>query len=329
MWNTNASDKNRIVENSVQKRLNYGKPNTGKIPDSVIMLKEYEDKYGFIPLGDLVDPEYNEKNSTIDDIKNTVKNSNKFNFIESQIQVVSQLNPDVWDSYFKHYRDKQLCFLIRYGFPLDHKQDSPLHHDFQNHSTANNYEADVRAYLKEEIQFGAILGPFNNKPLDNMHFSPFLTREKPGAPHRRVIVDLSYPEGCSVNAGVDSEKYLDIPFLLTLPTLDNITQKVKQNGKGSMLYKIDLSRAFHHVKIDPKDYNLLGLQICNEIYYDSCLPFGFKHGSAMVQRISDAIRYIMNSLGYKVQTILMIYLVIQFVARHLIPFIPSTNSSQT
>ena len=67
-----------------------------------------------------------------------------------------------------------------------------------------------------------------------------------------------------------------------------------------MLYKIDLSRAFRHVKIDPKDYNLLGLQICNEIYYDLCLPFGFKHGSAMFQRISDAIRYIMNSLGYKV-----------------------------
>ena len=192
---------------------------------------QMEDKYGFIPLGDLVVPEYNEKNSTIDDIKqlhDTVKNSNKFNFLDSQIQVVSQLNLDVWNYYLKHYWDKQLCFLIWYRFNLDHKQNSLLQHDFQNHSTANNYEEDVRAYLKDEIQFGAILGPFNNKPQDNMHFSPFLTREKTGAPHRRVIVDLSYPEGCSVNAGVDSEKYLDTPFLLTLPTLDNITLKVKK-----------------------------------------------------------------------------------------------------
>ena len=116
--------------------------------------------------------------------------------------MVSQLIPDVWDSYLKHYWDKQLGFLIRYGFPLDHKQNSPLHHDFRNHSTANNYEEDIRAYLKEEIQFGAILGPFNSKPLDNMPFALFLTREKPGAPHRRVIIDLSYPEGCSVNAGL-------------------------------------------------------------------------------------------------------------------------------
>ena len=153
---------------------------------------------------------------------------------------------------------------------------------------------------KKKKKFGAILGPYDTCPLDNMHFSPFLTREKPGAPHRRVIVDLSYPEGFSVNAGVDSDKYLDTPFILTLPTIDNITQKVKENGKGSFLYKIDLSRAFRHIKIDPKDYNLLGLQISNEIFYDSCLPFGFKHGSAIFQRISDSIRYIMNSLGFKV-----------------------------
>ena len=115
-----------------------------------------------------------------------------------------------------------------------------------------------------------------------------------------MIVDLSYPDGFSVNAGVNSDQYLDTPFILTLPTIDNITQKVKENGKGSMLYKIDLSRAFRHIKIDPKDYNLLGLHFSNEIFYDSCLPFGFKHGSAIFQRISDSIRYIMNSLGFTV-----------------------------
>ena len=56
-----------------------------------------------------------------------------------------------------------------------------------------------------------------------------------------------------MNAGVDSDTYLQTPFLLTLSTLDNITQKVKENGKGSLLYKIDLSRAFRHVKLDPRD----------------------------------------------------------------------------
>ena len=119
-----------------------------------------------------------------------------------------------------------------------------------------------------------MLGPFQKAPIDNIHVSPFLTRDKPGGTHRCVIVDLSFPHGCSVNAGVQSDTYLGTPFLLTLPTIDNITNKVKQLGKGFHLYKIDLSRAFRHVKLDPRDYNLLGLRL-NGLYIDSCFPFGF------------------------------------------------------
>ena len=261
-----------------------------------------KDKYGFIPLGDQILPGKNENNMKNFDMKNlhqAVKNSNKFNFMGVQIQVPSQLNPDMWDKHLIDYWDKQLYFLIRYGFPLDFKASSPLHHELKNHSTANLYTDDVKAYLTEECQFGAIYGPYKDKPLDNMHFSPFLTRDKPGAPHRRVIVDLSYPDGMSVNAGVESDTYINTPFLLTLPTIDNITQKVKENGKGSLLYKIDLSRAFRHIKMDPKDYNLLGLFL-DGIYYDSCLPFGFKHGSGIFQRMSDAVRYIMSKFGFQV-----------------------------
>ena len=137
---------------------------------------QMEDKYGFVPLGDILVPERNDKNPTIQNIKTlhqAVKNSKNFNFVESQIQVESQLNPDVWDKYLKDYWDEQLCYLIRYGFPLDHKQESPLNHDFKNHSTATLYEDDVKAYLQEEKQFGAILGPYSSCSLDNMHFSPF------------------------------------------------------------------------------------------------------------------------------------------------------------
>ena len=38
------------------------------------------------------------------------------------------------------------------------------------------------AYLHEESTFGAILGPFKEPPISNLHLSPFMTREKPGHP---------------------------------------------------------------------------------------------------------------------------------------------------
>ena len=108
-----------------------------------------------------------------------------------------------------------------------------------------------------------------------------------------------------MNTGVDPDSYLGTPFLLTLPAIDTITQKVKENGKGSLLYKIDLSRAFRHVKLDPKDYNLLGLHL-QGYYFDPCLPFGFKHGSAIFQRISNAIRYIMAQSNFQVTNYIVV-----------------------
>ena len=66
-------------------------------------------------------------------------------------------------------------------------------------------------YLDEEKSFNAIHGPFNEPPLENMHFSPFLTREKPEDKHRTVIVHLSYPFGNYVNTGIDPDAYLCTP----------------------------------------------------------------------------------------------------------------------
>ena len=62
---------------------------------------------------------------------------------------------------------------------------------------------------------------------------------------------------------------------------------------------MDISRAFRHVKIDPKDYYLLGLKL-DHYYLDTYLPFGFRHGSSIFQRLSDAIRFIMTSKGHSI-----------------------------
>ena len=44
---------------------------------------------------------------------------------------------------------------------------------------------------------------------------------------------------------------------------------------------------------------MLGLKL-NDLYIDSCLPFGFRHGSALFQCLSDAICFIMAQKGFAV-----------------------------
>ena len=78
----------------------------------------------------------------------------------------------------------QCSVLGRFRFPLDFNRHCPLKFEGQNHTSAIQYPADIEAYLQEECQFNAILGPFKENPIP-----PFMTRHKPNSERRRVIID--------------------------------------------------------------------------------------------------------------------------------------------
>ena len=106
-----------------------------------------------------------------------------------------------------------------------------------------------------------------------------------------VIVDLSYPVNKSVNAGTSKDIYLNTPYQRTLPSIDLITNQVKKMGKACCLYKVDICRAL--------DYDLLGI-FHDSYYVKTCLPFGFRHRSAIFLCLSDAVRHIMRQRQFDV-----------------------------
>ena len=135
------------------------------------------------------------------------------------------------------------------------------------------FPSDVNAYIEEEKKYNALLGPFDKHPISSGHCSPFMTRAKPNSDHRHVIINLSWSIGASVNAGIDKTSYLGSTFSLTFPMVDDITRQLKSIGCGALLYKGDVSRAFRHIKIDPGDYDLLGLE-WQGVYVDTELMGG-------------------------------------------------------
>ena len=266
--------------------------------------KQSDFNFGFVPVSQFIIPDVHvQDGSTIEcpiKMHKTIRASGAPNFLKCRIPVESQLNIGVWKKVLADYWDVQLIHLLEYGFPLDFNRRCSLFSEHKNHSSANEFPDHVDAYLDEERHFNAILGPFTENPIPGAHSSPFMTREKSDSEKRRVIVDLSWPKHASVNAGVDKDSYLGTDFILTFPTVDDIIQEVKSLGKGCHLYKVDISRAFRHVKIDPHDYDLLGLEWRNASYFDTCLPFGNRHGTQIFQRISDAVRYVMRHRGVKI-----------------------------
>ena len=225
-----------------------------------------------------------------------IRQSGKPNFLGCRIPIQGQLKAHRWKHHLKSYWDQQLPDLISYGFPLDFDRNSPLQDTLENHKSALEFPLDIQKYIDEELQFGAMVGPFPQYPIPT-HVSPLMTRSKQNSTKRRTILDLSWPPNLSVNHGVSKHIYLNIYFQLQYPSIDNITNALNSLGPGAMLYKVDIRRAFRHIRVDPGDIDLLGLSH-NGLYTDLSLPFGFRHGSNFFTRCSDAIRHIMRQHGF-------------------------------
>ena len=86
---------------------------------------------------------------------------------------------------------------------------------------------------------------------------------------------------------------------MNFPTVDHITSQLKRLGRGAHLYKIDVSRAFRHIKVDPGDYDLMELE-WNGFYVEKSVALGMRHGSQILKRLSDTVRFIMRSSGFTI-----------------------------
>ena len=104
---------------------------------------------------------------------------------------------------------------------------------------------------------------------------------------------LSWPKDPSVNTGVNKYRHLDAYFKLQYLSIDNITDSLVKLGPGAMLYKVDISNYFMHLRIDPRDIDLLGLKH-KKFFLDVMLSFGFHHGSIFFTHCSAAICHIMH-----------------------------------
>ena len=60
----------------------------------------------------------------------------------------------------------------------------------------------------------------------------------------RIVVDLSWPLGMSINDGIPENEYLGSQIDLKLPTIDFMSDTVWELGPGCLMYKLDLSHGY-------------------------------------------------------------------------------------
>ena len=216
------------------------------------------------------------------------------NYQCSRIKVPTELKINNWRALCGNYKDQVLLDYLEYGFPLCvDKQALAYITNVTNYSSAEQYPHDMSSYFQKELKHKAIVGPCNDLPF-SVHYSPLLSRPKPDDT-RRVIVNLSAPQGCSVNDCIAKDYYDGVPYMLKYPSVDNIINAVQELGPDVLLSKIDVSRAFRNLRVDPGDFDVLGMKWQGNSYLDISMPMGIKMGSALCQRTTDVIRHVMTS----------------------------------
>ena len=216
------------------------------------------------------------------------------NYRMARFPIDSGLNIEAWAKYLENYSNKKLLQYLTYGFPLSITNSESLNNkNVTNHFSALQFSEAVDQYLKKEIELGAMLGPFDYIDCPHYHCSPLLTRPK-GNNNRRVILNLSYPTGASLNDAVTKDMFDDLHFTLKFPTVDNILDNVRNIKGKALLAKIDISRAFRNLRVDPADAVKFGIKWKGRYYLDRAVAFGWVHGSGAFQMASDAVTHIMS-----------------------------------
>jgi hypothetical protein len=163
------------------------------------------------------------------------------NFLGVRIPVKTKLKIANWRSLLSHYNDYTICDFLEFGFPVGYSSDSLPHPSGINHKGGLNYADHVDEFISKEVSLGAALGPFNSNPLFlPLQLSALNTVEKHDSMERRIILDLSFPEGSSVNAGIVKGEYLGKLWDLTYPTIGDFSAMIQAKGKNCLLYKRDL-----------------------------------------------------------------------------------------
>ena len=147
-------------------------------------------------------------------------------------------------------------------------------------------------YLVRECMEGRIIGPLPLSDFPRIHISRFGVIPKSSPGKWRLIVDLSAPEGHSVNDGV-REDLCSLKYV----TVDDAAQAVLELGPGAQLAKVDVRSAYRIIPVHAKDRWLLGMAWDGALYVDTTLPFGLSSAPKLFNAVADTIEWIIYQQG--------------------------------
>ena len=199
------------------------------------------------------------------------------------------------DEMLVNYDQAKKQFLIngfKEGFYLGYKGQANCNIKVPNLLSTENHEEAVAVYLDKEINKGRIAGPFMEIPFKHFQLNPIGVVEKSVAGSFRIITNLSYPKGSSINDNIPRE-FSQVSY----SSIQDAAKLLLECGKNSYLAKCDIESAFRLIPLSPKQYHLLVYKWNNSFYHDKCLPMGASSSCKIFECFSSALEHIAKHNG--------------------------------
>lgn len=202
----------------------------------------------------------------------------------------------MWARRLFHHPDKILASTILdyldNGAPVGF-EGPVFSHVSPNWKSTVTFKDAVKQTIVKDVELGRKSGPFKYPPLPGFIGSPMGAYLKKHSKKIRLIHDLSWPPGSSVNDYIPKT-----PFSVDYISVDNAVREVKRYGVNTLMCKVDLADAYKQVIVRPEDWRLLGSTWQDEkgnieYYVDHVLPFGMRSSAKIFDNIASGLEFCM------------------------------------
>ena len=211
--------------------------------------------------------------------------------------IVTPLHWEIWQKALTSHPDRGLAEYIVTGL----QEGFRIGYDYRTHKckksednmkSAKEHLQVVDDCITKECAAGRILGPFDPQMFPEVQVSRYgvIPKSEPGS--WRLILDLSYSKGRSVNDGISSEI-----CSLSYMTVDDAARAIITMGQGALLAKVDIKSAYRIIPVHPDDHPLLGMMWKGALYVDSALPFGLRSAPKISTSLADTLEWRLKRMG--------------------------------
>ena len=152
--------------------------------------------------------------------------------------------------------------------------------------------AQVTDAVASWVEDGLVYGPVEEEDVPaRAKINSILTRPKPNGTVR-IILNLSAPEGCSVNDGISIEE-----FPAVMSSTEAWLAVLNAAGRDCWMVKVDWQNAYKHLTVRAADTDLQWFMWGSKFFKELCLVFGASSSAGIFDALAKLVLLIVCGLS--------------------------------